>query len=208
MKNFPPDTAYRPSKKTRGIPPTSREKTNADTNLGVSRKTALCRDKKDAKSAAYSSAWELALIEMFVRASMMLGLRKSVGMVYGALYCAEAPLSVRALEEKLRLSHGSVVEALLLLRRFNSVHTHLKIGERQDYFSAETDFNVIMHAVLKEVLQPALTRVDVCIRQADASVCEEDSSSATFARSRIRKLARWQACLAETFPHIEDLLQK
>lgn len=164
--------------------------------------------KNAAKSAAHSPAWELALIEMFVRASMMLGLRKSVGMVYGALYCAEEPLSVRALEEKLRLSHGSVVEALLLLRRFDFVRTHLKIGERQDYFSAETDFNVIVHSAIKEVLRPALERIGVCLKQAEASGCEENSSVSMFARSRIEELARWQALLTETFPHVENLLKK
>ena len=37
--------------------------------------------------------WEVAMIEMFVRAANLIGLPRSVGEIYGVLYCADRPLS-------------------------------------------------------------------------------------------------------------------
>ncbi len=158
--------------------------------------------------------WEMAVIDYFVRAAALFGMRKSVGLVYGALYCAREPLSVAALQEKLSLSRGAVVEALQGLRRLGAVRLRFKIGERRDFFSAETDLKKFVRGVLREVLVPATEKAEVLLAQAAESAGTADSTDgngegdeeAAFARSRVAELAQWKARFSEIFPLLEQFL--
>lgn len=176
--------------------------------MGTSKKT-----EKGAVPAApiAPAAWELAVIDVFVRGAAMFGLRKSVGMVFGALYCSREPLSAQELQAKLQLSRGAVVEALQLLRRLGAARVSLKIGERRDYFSAETDLKNFVRGFLKEVLEPALEKADIRLSQASAAVAgtPEPALSAAehaFARSRIEELSAWKVRFSKILPLFENLL--
>lgn len=153
--------------------------------------------------------WELAVIDVFVRGAVMFGLRKSVGMVYGALYCSREALSSQELQTKLQLSRGAVVEAILFLRRLGAVRVHLKIGERRDYFTAETDLKKFVQGFLKEVLLPSLEKADIRLAQAEESA-EKNSAvpaaDAAFARSRVAELTLWKSRLTEALPLLDGLL--
>ena len=151
-------------------------------------------------------AWELAVVDVFVRAADMFGMRRSVGMVYGALYCAREPISTQALQDRLALSRGAVVEALQFLRRLGAVRVHLKIGERRDFFSAETDLKKFARGFLKEILEPALEKAEIRLEQARDSAGTASAATSDFARSRIDELARRKARFAEILPLLENLL--
>jgi len=112
-------------------------------------------------------AWEMSVIDVFVRAAAMFGFRRSVALVYGALYCSREPVSVPELQTKLQLSRGSVVEALQFLRRLGAAQVRLKIGERRDYFTAETDLKKFAQGFLREILVPASEKADIRLTQAE-----------------------------------------
>lgn len=160
---------------------------------------------KDSPAPALE-AWELAVVDVFVRAADMFGMRRSVGMVYGALYCAREPISTQALQDRLALSRGAVVEALQFLRRLGAVRVHLKIGERRDFFSAETDLKKFARGFLKEILEPALEKAEIRLEQARDSAGTASAATSDFARSRIDELARRKARFAEILPLLENLL--
>ena len=160
----------------------------------------------DARSRETLEAWELAVVDVFVRAADMFGMRRSVGMVYGALYCAREPISTQALQDRLALSRGAVVEALQFLRRLGAVRVHLKIGERRDFFSAETDLKKFARGFLKEILEPALEKAEIRLEQARDSAGTASAATSDFARSRIDELARRKARFAEILPLLEHLL--
>ena len=151
--------------------------------------------------------WELAVLDVFVRAAALFGFRKSVALVYGALYCSREALAAQEIQDRLKISRGSVVEALLLLRRLGAVRVHLKIGERRDYFTAETDLKKFAQGFLKEVLLPSLEKADIRLAQAEAAsrnaVADADSA---FARSRVAELTLWKSRFTACLPLLEGLL--
>ena len=151
--------------------------------------------------------WEVSVLDVFVRASAMFGLRKSVALVYGALYCSREALSVQDLQTKLGLSRGAVVEAIQFLRRLGAARVHLKIGERRDYFTAETDLKKFAQGFLKEVLLPSLEKADIRLAQAEAASrnAGADADSA-FARSRVAELTLWKSRFTACLPLLEGLL--
>ena len=153
--------------------------------------------------------WELAVLDVFVRAAAMFGLRKSVALVYGALYCSREALAAQEIQDRLKISRGSVVEALLLLRRLGAVRVHLKIGERRDYFTAETDFKQFAGGFLKEVLVPALEKADIRLAQAESASRNPGSDDdSAFARARIAELTLWKSRFTACLPLIENFLGK
>ena len=153
--------------------------------------------------------WELAVLDVFVRAAAMFGLRKSVALVYGALYCSREALAAQEIQDRLKISRGSVVEALLLLRRLGAVRVHLKIGERRDYFTAETDFKQFAGGFLKEVLVPALEKADIRLAQAESASRNTGSDDdSAFARARIAELTLWKSRFTACLPLIENFLGK
>ena len=153
--------------------------------------------------------WELAVLDVFVRAAAMFGLRKSVALVYGALYCSREALSVQELQAKLSLSRGAVVEAIQFLRRLGAVRVCLKIGERRDYFTAETDLKQFAGGFLKEVLVPALEKADIRLAQAkSASRNSGSDDDSAFARARIAELSHWKSRFTACLPLIENFLGK
>ena len=179
--------------------------------MGTSKKT-----EKGAVPAApiAPAAWELAVIDVFVRGAAMFGLRKSVGMVFGALYCSRAPLSAQELQANLQLSRGAVVEALQLLRRLGAARVHLKIGDRRDYFAAETDLKNFVRGFLKEVLEPALEKAELRLVQAktaasaDAGGNASGASDADFASSRVASLSAWKSRFGELIPLLDGFLSR
>lgn len=146
--------------------------------------------------------WELAVVEVFCRAAAMLGLRKSVGMVYGALYCAGTPLAVSDMQEKLRLSRGAVVEATQLLRRFGAIRLVLKIGERKDFFEAETDLKKFAAGTLHEILLPGLEKMSLRLEHAAAL------ARGNAAKAKVGKLLRAKDALAALAPALEKILNR
>ena len=151
--------------------------------------------------------WDLAVLDVFVRAAALFGFRKSVALVYGALYCSREPISAQEIQDKLKISRGSVVEALLFLRRLGAARVHLKIGERRDYFTAETDLKKFAQGFLREILVPASEKADIRLAQAEAASrgAGADADSA-FARSRVAELSLWKSRFSSCLPLLEDML--
>jgi len=155
------------------------------------------------------SEWELAVLDVFVRAAAMFGFRKSVALVYGVLYCSREPISAQEIQERLQISRGSTVEALLFLRRLGAARVCLKIGERRDYFTAETDLKKFVQGFLNEILVPALEKADIRLAQAEESVGKNSAVPAVdvaFARSRVAELTLWKSRLTEALPLLDGLL--
>jgi len=84
------------------------------------------------------------------RISHFWGYPKAMGAIYGAIYLSPTPLSLDDLVNQVGVTKGAVSTSVRTLERLNMVHKHLKIGDRKDYYTAETDFWKIIKGVLRE----------------------------------------------------------
>ncbi len=78
------------------------------------------------------------------------GLPKAVGAIYGAIYLSPSPLTLDDLVEQVSISKGAVSTNVRSLERLGMIHRHFKVGDRKDYYIAETDFWRIVKDVLRE----------------------------------------------------------
>ena len=107
-----------------------------------------------ASSPAALSPWETSTIEVFIRAAGLIGLPRSVGEIYGLLFCAESPLTFDDLAERLGISRGSVSQGLKFLRQLGAVKVHYVAGSRKDHYQPELS--------MKRLVSGRRTKISVC----------------------------------------------
>lgn len=78
------------------------------------------------------------------------GFPKAMGAIYGVIYLSPNPLSLDDIVELVGVSKGAVSTNVRNLERLGVVHKKLKVGDRKDYYTAETDFWKIVKGILRE----------------------------------------------------------
>ena len=78
------------------------------------------------------------------------GFPKGVGAIFAALYLSPAPLSLDELVQQSGLTKGAVSTDVRALARLGLVHRSSRLGDRKDYYEAETDFYKAIRSILGE----------------------------------------------------------
>lgn len=95
------------------------------------------------------------------------GFPKAMGAIYGAIYLSPTPLSLDVLVEQVSISKGAVSTNVRSLERLGMIHKHFKVGDRKDYYIAETDFWKIVKDILREREK---TEFDLALRMVGESL--------------------------------------
>ena len=78
------------------------------------------------------------------------GFPKGMGAIFGVLYLSPAPLSLDEIVEQTGLTKGAISTEIRALARMGLVRRSAKLGDRKDYYEAETDFYRTIRSLLKE----------------------------------------------------------
>ncbi len=89
-------------------------------------------------------------IQGMSRISHFWGFPKAMGAVFGAIYLSPSPLSLNEIVETVGVTKGAVSTNVRHLERLGMVHKHIQVGERKDYYTAETDFWKMIKSILEE----------------------------------------------------------
>ena len=89
-------------------------------------------------------------IQGMSRISHFWGFPKAMGAIYGAIYLSATPTSLDELVEQVGVTKGAVSTNVRQLERLGMVHKHIIVGERKDYYIAETDFWEVAKGILQE----------------------------------------------------------
>ena len=82
--------------------------------------------------------------------SQFWGLPKGMGAIFAVLYLAPNPLSLDEIVVQAGLTKGSISTNVRALSRMGLIHPVNRLGDRKDYYEAETDFYRAIRAILKE----------------------------------------------------------
>lgn len=120
-------------------------------------------------------------IQGMSRISHFWGFPKAMGAIYGAIYLSPQPISLAELVAQVGVTKGAVSTNVRTLERLGMVHKQVQLGDRKDYYLAETDFWKIVRGVLREREQQefdlALRTVRESLKMvqaADADTAEAD----------------------------------
>jgi DNA-binding transcriptional regulator GbsR (MarR family) len=138
---------------------------------------------------------ELLVAEAVGRLIEFWGFRAVLGRIWAILYLSEQPLSASQLCDRLTISTGAASMSLAELERWGVVVRHRPMGERKDFFEAETDIWKMVSRVYRErelvqieraleAFAQAATLFDLSAKVGDA----QERRAGRFARERTANL--------------------
>jgi DNA-binding transcriptional regulator GbsR (MarR family) len=133
-------------------------------------------------------------IEGMSRISNFWGFPKAMGAIYGAIYLSPSLISLDELVSQTGVSKGAVSTHVRHLERLGMVQKHFQLGDRKDYYSAETDFWKLVKNVLKEREKNEFARALDTVEESIRLVKDGDSEDpelAGFYRERLETMQRF-----------------
>jgi DNA-binding transcriptional regulator GbsR (MarR family) len=153
------------------------------------------------------SAWETSMIDVFVRAVGLIGLPRSIGEIYGLLFCAKDVLTFDELVERLQISKGSVSQGLKVLRQLGAVKLHYVPGSRRDHYKPELSVKHLASGFIKDQFEPHLDSGSQRLDSIDALILQEgDEVLRQHALSRLNTLRSWRQRTRKLIPIIMAVL--
>jgi DNA-binding transcriptional regulator GbsR (MarR family) len=73
-----------------------------------------------------------------------------MGAIFAVLYLSPSALSLDDIVKETGLTKGAVSTEIRALARMGLVHRSSKLGDRKDYYEAETDFYAAIRSILRE----------------------------------------------------------
>ncbi len=105
----------------------------------------------------------LIIVEAFGSSLGVYGMNETIGRIYGLLYLEDKILSLKEVADNLGVSKATVSINIRLLLDLKMVHKVWQKGSRKDFYTAERDFEKILHEVLKnkEMKQVSLIKESI-----------------------------------------------
>jgi len=131
------------------------------------------------------------LVEGLSGISAFWGFPKGMGAIFAMLYISPNPLSLDELVEQTGLTKGAISTNTRALSRMGLIRPVTRLGDRKDYYEAETDFYRAIRAILKErqssEFDRAVASVKAVLEKLEAASGESDAEQA-FLTERVRAL--------------------
>ena len=151
-------------------------------------------------------AFEVALVDFFVRGAELLGAPRSVAAIYGIIFASPEPLSFADVEARLDISKGSVSQGLRVLREIGAIKVVNGNGDRRDHFAPDLELRKLVMRFLDERLQRQLTDGSQRLKQLSRAVPDFDADNTATLRERIRQLKSWHGKTRAVVPVIKTFL--
>ena len=133
-----------------------------------------------------------AFVEGLSHISRFWGFPKGVGALFAVLYLSPAPLSLDDLVQQSGLTKGAVSTNVRALARMGLVHRSTRLGDRKDYYEAETDFYKAVRSILSErqnrEFDRAVRSVQITLEKLNAGKGSVDEAERKFLIERIQAL--------------------
>jgi DNA-binding transcriptional regulator GbsR (MarR family) len=135
-------------------------------------------------------AFEAELVAFFIDAAEVLGVPKSVAAIYGICFASAEPLSFANIQERLRISQGSISQGIRVLKEIGAlrvVGTH----DRREYFAPEIELRRLATRFIEERLEKQLKAGKQRLQSIKTVVPDEDNSSTRELKARLSYLQTW-----------------
>jgi DNA-binding transcriptional regulator GbsR (MarR family) len=104
-------------------------------------------------------------IQSLSQISRFWGFPKGMGAIFAVLYLSPAPLSLDEIVQETGLTKGAISTEIRALARMGLVHRSSRLGDRKDYYEAETDFYTAIRSLLKERQNSEFDRAIQSVRE-------------------------------------------
>ena len=94
-------------------------------------------------------------MDLCIRLCSLLGLPKSIGLIYGAVFVSPKPIEAGQICKKLKISRGSVSQGLKFLRELGAIRVEENNGNRAEHFVVEEHLRKAVETFVTKKIAPA-----------------------------------------------------
>jgi DNA-binding transcriptional regulator GbsR (MarR family) len=175
---------------------------------GGSSSAKSSQDEEGSQEAPFAmNAFQREAVTLFIHIFSALALPRSIGEIYGLLFSTQEPLSLDDVQQRLRLSRGSVSEGLRWLRSLGAVNQVNLPGVRKEHFTAETSLRKLASGYLRDRIDPHLENGPTRLSTLESTI-DPASSSAPFEKSRLGQITGWYRFFGKALPLVKALAGK
>lgn len=152
------------------------------------------------------SEWEVAMIDLFVHAAQLIGIPKSMGQIYGLLFCSDRALAMDDIIDRLAISKGSTSQGLKTLRQIGAVKTVFQVGDRRDHYEVEMKLRRLVSGFLGEQVRPHLASGNDRLDHIYELAQQCDDVEQGRAAERLKILKSWHDKTSKILPVVQKIL--
>ena len=125
-----------------------------------------------------------------VRLCSLLGLPKSIGLIYGAVFVSPKPIEAGQICKKLKISRGSVSQGLKFLKELGAIRSEGLNGNRAEYFVTEDHLRKAIETFVTKKIGPAFDELGLEVER-----LENDSTQRLpeNLREKLETIRRWHS---------------
>jgi DNA-binding transcriptional regulator GbsR (MarR family) len=131
---------------------------------------------------------ENSVMDLCVRLCSLLGLPKSVGLIYGAVFVSPRPIEAGQICSKLKISRGSTSQGLRFLKELGAIRSSGLNGNRAEHFEAEEHLRLAVENFILKKISPALREIGQEIEKLETMTSEVDKQVLA---EKLDALKRW-----------------
>ena len=146
------------------------------------------------------------IVELCADTVQQLGLPRSVGQIYGAIYSSPRPLAFADVVTLLDISNGSVSQGLRFLRELGAIRLVDDPEGRREVFVAETELRKLLGGVLKHRFQEPLEAGACRLDALEERLIGEEESDREFLEKRIGSMRSWHRKALHALPLLQLFL--
>ena len=135
-----------------------------------------------------TSPVESCVMDLCVRLCSLLGLPKSIGLIYGAVFASAKPVEAGQICRKLKISRGSVSQGLRFLKELGAIRSEGLNGGRAEHFVAEEHLRLALENFILKKISPALKEIGQEIEKLEKITQELDQHVLA---EKLDALKRW-----------------
>jgi DNA-binding transcriptional regulator GbsR (MarR family) len=98
---------------------------------------------------------EDSILNLCVKLCSILGLPKSIGLIYGAVFVSTRPIEAREICKNLKISRGSVSQGIKFLRELGAIRVEGQNGNRAEHFVVEDHLRKAVETFVTNKIGPA-----------------------------------------------------
>jgi len=151
--------------------------------------------------------FEESVVGFFVDAADLLGVPKSVAILYGIIFASPEPLSFAEIEQRLVLSKGSISQGLRVLREMGAIKEVSTSAERMERFTPDMEMRRLIQRFLEQRLQRQLDTGKTRLTALQRHLPDLAKADAETLRSRLKQLQQWHDKARSVLPVARALLK-
>ena len=137
-----------------------------------------------------SSNPEESILSLCVKLCSILGLPKSIGLIYGAVFVAREPMEAGQICRKLKISRGSVSQGLKFLKELGAIRSEGLNGSRADHFVAEDHLRKAVEIFVTKKIGPAFDELGQEVVRLEK---DQNLNLAQELREKLETIRRWHS---------------